>query len=195
MANQLDGKRVALLVTDGFELSELVEPKRVLEQEGAEAEILSLEKDSVMSWDEGDWGREFDVDVYIDDARVDDYDALVLPGGVMNPDRLRVDPRAVEFARRFFKSGKPVAAICHGPWLLVEADVLTNRRVTSYPSLKTDIANAGGHWVDEPIVLDGNLITSRRPDDLPEFCGSLVEAVSASGDSRHSATRIATEQP
>jgi protease I len=177
MSKQLKNKRIAILVTNGFEHSELVEPKRVLEQEGATAEIVSLKKDAVKSWKNHDWGEELPVDVHIEDARERDYDALLLPGGVMNPDYLRMDPRAVGFVKQFAESGKPIAAICHGPWTLVEADVVRGRRVTSYPSLATDLRNAGAEWADEEVVVDGNLVTSRRPDDLPAFCAKLVRAV------------------
>lgn len=174
MADELTGKRVAILVTNGFERSELVEPLDALRAAGAEAEIVSLKKDSVRSWSHQDWGDEFQVDRHIDEADATDYDALVLPGGVMNPDFLRMDSRAVELVRAFNEQGKVIAAICHGPWTLVEADVVRRRRLTSYPSLKTDLKNAGADWVDEEVVVDENLITSRRPDDLPSFCASLI---------------------
>ena len=172
-----DKRRAAILVTNGFEQVELVEPKNALTGAGAKVDIVSLKKDKVKSWNGNDWGEEFEVDLHIEDAKVDDYDLLVLPGGVMNPDYLRMDARAVEFVRRFVSSGKPVAAICHGPWTLIEAGVVRGRRLTSYNSLRTDLTNAGAQWVDDEVVVDGNLISSRRPEDLPAFCRALVSAV------------------
>ena len=174
MANELRSKRVAMLVTNGFEQVELTEPRKALLDAGASVDIVSLKKDAVRAWNHKDWGQEFDVDVHIDAASVDDYDALVLPGGVMNPDYLRLDPRAVDFVGKFTRSGKPVAAICHAPWTLIEADVVRGRRMTSYPSLRTDLENAGARWIDEEVVIDRNLITSRRPDDLPAFNQALT---------------------
>ena len=177
MSNELKGKKVAMLVTNGFEQVELTEPRKALREAGADVDVVSLKKDKVKAWNHKEWGEEFEVDAHIDAAKVDDYDALVLPGGVMNPDYLRLDSRAVEFATEFSSSGKPVAAICHGPWTLIEADVVRDRRVTSYPSLRTDLVNAGARWVDEPVVVDRNLITSRRPEDLPAFCQALIESL------------------
>jgi protease I len=177
MSNELKGKKIAMLVTNGFEQVELTEPRKALREAGAAVEIVSLKKDAVKAWNHKDWGEEFEVDVHIDAAKVDEYDALVLPGGVMNPDFLRLDSRAVDFVSGFTRSGKPVAAICHAPWTLIEADVVRDRRMTSYPSLRTDLTNAGARWVDEPVVVDRNLITSRRPDDLPAFCQVLITSV------------------
>lgn len=177
MANRLSGRKVALLVTNGFERSELVEPRRALEAEGARAEILSLKKEAVKSWNHKEWGEEFQIDAHIDEADERNYDALVLPGGVMNPDYLRMDERAVAFVRKFATSGKPVGAICHGPWTLIEADVVRGRRLTSYPSLRTDLRNAGANWTDEEVVVDGNFVTSRRPEDLPAFCSKLIDLI------------------
>ena len=177
MADRLSGKRVAILVTNGFERSELVEPRNALHAEGASVEIVSLKKEAVKSWNHQQWGEEFEIDEHIDEALSKHYDALVLPGGVMNPDFLRMDERAVAFVRKFVTGGKPVGAICHGAWTLVEADVVRGRRVTSYPSLKTDLRNAGADWVDGEVVVDQNLVTSRRPDDLPAFCAQLVEVI------------------
>ncbi len=177
MANELVGKKVAMLVTNGFEQSELTEPRQVLKQAGAGVDLVSLKKEAVKAWNHKEWGDEFHVDVHIDAARVEDYDALVLPGGVMNPDYLRLDPRAVEFVRSFMRSGKPVAAICHGPWTLIEADVVRGKRVTSYPSLRTDLRNAGAQWSDEEVVIDSNLITSRRPEDLAAFSRAVVDSL------------------
>jgi len=175
MTGELRGKKVAMLVDTGFEQAELVEPRRALTAAGAIVDIVSSKKDEVRAWNHKEWGDSFAVDRTIADASARDYDALVLPGGVMNPDYLRMDERAVRFVGDFCRSGKPVAAICHGPWMLVEADVVQGRRVTSYPSLKTDLRNAQARWVDEPVVVDGNLITSRRPTDLPAFCDTVVE--------------------
>lgn len=175
-----DKRRAAILVTNGFEQSELVEPRKALTSAGVTADIVSLKKEKVRAWNGNDWGEEFQVDLHIEDARLDDYDLLVLPGGVMNPDYLRMDARAVELVRRFVSSGKPVAAICHGPWTLIEAGVVRGRRLTSYNSLRTDLTNAGAQWVDDEVVIDGNLISSRRPEDLPAFCRAIVSAVQKS---------------
>lgn len=184
----LKGKKVALLVAKGFEEVELTEPRKALEQAGAETDIVSIEKDKVRSWKFTDWGGEFDVDAHIADARAEDYDALVLPGGVMNPDFLRMDERAVRFVRAFAKAGKPIGAICHGPWTLVEADAVRGRRVTSYPSLRTDLGNAGANWIDAEVIVDKGLVTSRNPRDLPAFCAKLVEEVAEGRhDKRHAA--------
>lgn len=177
MTNQLNGKKVAILVTNGFERSELVEPRAALLSAGARVELVSLKKELVKAWNHKEWGEEFEVDAHIEEATNHGYDALVLPGGVMNPDYLRLDERAVRFVKSFVESGKPVAAICHAPWLLIEARVVRGRKLTSYPSLKTDLQNAGATWVDEQVVQDGNLLTSRRPDDLPAFCEALVSMI------------------
>ena len=177
MADRLTGTRVAMLLTDGFEQVEMTEPRKALEREGAQVDLVSPKEGKVRGWERTDWGEEFTVDVPLSRARAEAYDALVLPGGVMNPDHLRMEKRAVAFARSFFEEGKPVAAICHGPWLLVEADVVRGRTVTSYPSLRTDLENAGATWVDEAVVVDSGLVTSRNPDDLPAFCGKVVEEI------------------
>ncbi len=171
-------KRVAFLVaSEGIEQVELTDPWKAVTDAGHEAILVSPESGEVQMFNHLDKGDTKTVDVTVADARADDFDALVLPGGVANPDTLRTQPDAVAFARDFVASGKPVAAICHAPWTLVEADVLKGRRLTSWPSLQTDIRNAGGDWVDESLVVDGNLITSRKPDDLPDFCGAVVEAL------------------
>ena len=171
-------KKVAFLVaSEGIEQVELTEPWKAVTDAGHEAYVVSPESGEVQMYHHLDKGDTKPVDVTVSDASVDDYDALVLPGGVANPDNLRMHADAVAFARDFVASGKPVAAICHAPWTLVEADVVSGRRLTSWPSVQTDIRNAGGEWVDEPLVLDGNLITSRKPADLPQFCGALVEAL------------------
>lgn len=177
MANQLQGKKVAILATDGFEQVELTEPKKALENAGATAHVISPKEGKVRGWNHTEWGDEFNVDVPLDNAKAADYHALVLPGGVMNPDHLRMNDKAVRFTREFFEAQKPVAAICHGPWTLIEADVVRGRKLTSYPSLKTDLKNAGANWVDETVVVDNGLVTSRNPDDLPAFCDKLVEEV------------------
>jgi protease I len=183
MANRLEGKRVAFLATDGVEQVELTEPWKAVESEGGEPELISLEDGEIQGFNHLDHGDKFQVDRTVADAKPDDYAGLVQPGGVANPDFLRADEDAVRFTRAFFETGKPVAEICHGPWMLVEADVVRGRRVTSWPSLKTDIRNAGGEWVDEEVVVDNGLVTSRNPDDLPAFCDKLVEEIC---EGRHS---------
>jgi protease I len=175
MANRLNDKRVAFLATDGVEQIELTEPWKAVEGEGGKPELVSLESGEIQGFEHLDKGDTFPVDRAVADANADDYDALVLPGGVANPDFLRGDEDAVRFTRAFFEAGKPVAAICHGPWTLVEADVVRGRRITSWPTLRTDIRNAGGDWVDEEVVVDNGLVSSRKPDDLPAFCDKLVE--------------------
>jgi protease I len=175
MGTQLNGRRIAFLATDGVEQVELTEPWKAVKQAGGTPELVSLESGEIQGFEHFDKGDRFPVDKPVAEADPSDFDALVLPGGVINPDILRTDPGAMEFVRAFFEQGKPVGAICHGPWSLVEADVVEDRRVTSWPSLKTDIRNAGGTWVDEKIVVDRGLFTSRKPDDLPAFCAKLVE--------------------
>jgi deglycase len=165
----LSGTRVAILITDGFEQVEMTEPRKALDQAGARTQIISPKSGKVRGWNHTEWGDEFPVDLALDQARPDDFDALLLPGGVMNPDRLRMQPKAVAFAKAFSDAGKPIAVICHGPWTLVEADVARGQRITSWPSLKTDLRNAGAIWVDQEVVVDGNLVSSRKPDDIPAF--------------------------
>jgi protease I len=177
MANRLEGKRVAFLATDGVEQVELTEPWKAVEKEGGKPELVSLDSGEIQGFNHLDKDKTFKVDRTAADASADDYDGLVLPGGVANPDFLRANGEAVKFTRAFFEAGKPVAAICHGPWTLVEADVVRGRRITSWPSLKTDIENAGGEWVDEEVVVDAGLVSSRKPDDLPAFCDKLVEEI------------------
>lgn len=174
MATQLQGRRVAILVDNGFEQIELTEPRKALEASGARTEIVSPQS-KVRAWNHTDWGDDFDCDVALDQASAQDYDALLLPGGVMNPDHLRTNPRALEFVRQFFEAGKPVASICHGPWTLIDAGVVKGRRVTSYPSISRDLANAGADWVDREVVVDQGLVTSRKPDDIPAFNRKMIE--------------------
>jgi len=176
MTGELNGKRVAILVADGFEQVEMTKPKAALEEAGAKTEIVSPANGQVQAWKHFDKGDRFPVDVPLEAANPDDYDALLLPGGVANPDQLRAIPKAVTFAKRFLEEGKPVAAICHGPWLLVEADVVHGRKVTSWPSLRTDLKNAGANWIDQEVVTDRGLITSRKPDDIPAFNRKMLEA-------------------
>jgi protease I len=172
---QLDGKRIAILATDGFEQSELLEPKKELEQAGAKVEVVSPKQGHIRGWKMKDWGDTVPVDRPLSAARVEDFDGLVVPGGQINPDLLRVEPKAVQFVRDFFMSGKPIGAICHGPWLLIEAGVIKGCRATSYHSIQTDMKNAGANWVDEPVVVDKGLVTSRKPDDLKQFSAKLIE--------------------
>lgn len=177
MSNEkrLDNVRVAILATHGFEQVELVDPREALDGAGATTHVVAPEGGSIKGWDSTDWGKDVSVDRTIDEVAVNEYDALLLPGGVLNPDKLRMDERAVRFIRQFVESGKPVAAICHGPQLLIEAAVVRGRRLTSYPAIKTDLQNGGADWVDEEVCIDGNLITSRKPDDIPAFNRAIVE--------------------
>jgi protease I len=177
MANRLEDRTVAFLATDGVEQVELTEPWKKVEEEGGTPELISLESGEIQGFQHLDKGDTFPVDRAVADADEGDYDGLVLPGGVANPDFLRADEDAVRFVRAFFEAGKPVAAICHGPWTLVEADVVRGRTLTSWPSIKTDIRNAGGEWVDEEVHVDSGLVTSRKPDDLPAFCDKLAEEI------------------
>ena len=173
----LTNKKVAILATNGFEESELPSPKAALEKAGATTEVISMESGSIKGWDNGNWGKEVDVDKLLSEANVKDYNALVLPGGVINPDILRRDENAVSFVRDFFKAHKPVAAICHGPQMLIEADVVNDRKITSFPSIKKDLMNAGAKWVDEEVVVDEGLVTSRSPEDLEAFNAKVIEEV------------------
>ena len=175
MADKLQGKRVAFLATDMVEQVELTEPWQAIEQAGGTPELISLEEGEIQGFNHYDKGDTFKVDKTVEEASASDYDALVLPGGVGNPDTLRGDENAVAFVREFFEQAKPVGAICHGPWMLVEAGVVRGRKVTSWPTLQTDIRNAGGEWVDEEVVVDQGLVTSRKPDDLPAFNDKIVE--------------------
>jgi protease I len=175
VADKLQGKRIAFLATDMVEQVELTEPWQAVKDEGAETELVSLEEGEIQGFSHYDKADTFKVDRTVEEARADDYDGLVIPGGVGNPDTMRTDENAVDFVRQFFEQGKPVGVICHGPWMLVEAGVVRGRRVTSWPSLRTDIRNAGGSWVDEEVVVDSGLVTSRKPGDLPAFNRKIVE--------------------
>ena len=181
MASNLSGKKIAILATDGFEQSELMEPRKALDQAGATTEVISPKTGEIKGWNHKQWGESVRVDKELAQANPEDYAALVLPGGVMNPDHLRMEPAAVDFVRKFVASGKTVAAICHGPWLLVEAGVVKGKTVTSWPSLKTDLKNAGAEWVDQEVSKDGQFITSRKPDDIPAFSRTIIDTLTASG--------------
>lgn len=177
METILKGKKVAILATDGFEQSELQTPLNELKNAGATVHIVSLKKGKIKGWKENNWGEEIDVDNTLDEVKSDDYDALVLPGGAMNPDTLRANEDAVNFAAGFLEEGKPLAAICHGPWTLIESGLLQGRKMTSYKSIRTDMINAGVNWVDEEVVVDNGLVTSRSPKDLPAFCKKMIEEI------------------
>jgi protease I len=172
---ELDGLRVAILATDGFEQSELTEPRKALDAAGADTEVVSPKQGRVRGWNHKEWGQEVAVDRELESADPEDYDALLLPGGVMNPDTLRTQPKAVAFVKAFFDSGKPVAAICHGPWTIVESGAAKGHKMTSWPSLKTDITNAGAEWIDREVVVDDQLVTSRKPDDIPAFNREVIK--------------------
>lgn len=174
---KLQNKKIAILATDGFEKSELFEPLQGLKKEGATVHIISIKEGEIKSWDETDWGESIAVDKLVTNANVSDYDGLVLPGGVINPDLLRVNEDALSFIKSFFEHKLPVAAICHAPWLLISAGVIEGKTVTSYNSIKQDVINAGGNWKDESVVTDNGLITSRNPGDLPAFIAKIVEEV------------------
>src|ERR1700723_2499231 len=178
MPNNLQGKTIAILATDGFEQSELTKPKKALEEAGPPTQVGAPAGGKIKGWDKKDWGEAVAVDITLDSADPASYDALLLPGGVMNPDQLRMNPSAVRFVKHFFEHAKPVAAICHGPWMLVEAGAVQGRTVTSWPSLKTDIRNAGGTWVDEEVVLSNGVVTSRKPDDIPAFNRQMIDLFS-----------------
>lgn len=175
MPQDLNGKKVAILVADGFEQIEMTEPRKALNEAGAETTLVSPAGDKVRGWNHTEWGSQFKVDLPLEQADAEDFDALLLPGGVISPDRLRLQPKAIEFVREFFEAGKPIAAICHGPWTLIDADAVRDRTVTSWPSLKTDLQNAGAHWVDRETVTDHGLVTSRKPDDVPAFNRAMIE--------------------
>ena len=184
MADNLHGKRIAILATDGFEQAELVEPRRAFDEAGATTEVVAPKGGAIRGWKGKEWGDSVRVDKTLEQAHPQDYDALVLPGGVMNPDQLRMDPTAVRFVREFVATGRPVAAICHGPWTLIDAGAVKGRTFTSWPSLQTDLKNAGATWVDKEVVTDGPFISSRKPDDLPAFNRTVIEAISRQGARR-----------
>lgn len=174
---KLTNRKIAILATDGYEQSELEKPRDALLSEGAEVHIISLEAGKIRGWDEDNWGRSVNVDRTLDEADADDYDALVLPGGQINPDILRTDAKAVGFIKAMNAADKPIGAICHAPWLLVEAGIAKGRKLTSFQSIRTDMENAGAKWEDSAVVVDNGLVTSRNPDDLPNFCGKLIEEI------------------
>ncbi len=171
----LSGKKVAILVANGFEQVELVDPRKALDKAGADTFIVSPESGEVRAWKETKWGKSFVVDIPIAEAQPEEFDALLLPGGVMNPDHLRLSQESIQFIKRFADAGKPIAAICHGPWTLIDAGVAAGRRMTSYPSIRKDLENAGAHWVDEEVVVDNGLVTSRKPADIPAFNQKMIE--------------------
>jgi protease I len=173
-SGNLDGLKVAILVTDGFEQVEMTEPRKALDEAGARTSIVSPKDERVRGWKFTEWGDEFQVDVPLAQARPEDFDAILLPGGVINPDKLRMDKGAVLFAQAFLDGGKPVATICHGPWTLIETGKVKGRRLASWPSLQTDVENAGAEWVDQEAVVDGNLVSSRKPDDIPAFNREMI---------------------
>ena len=180
----LNGRKIAILVAEGFEQSEMVEPRKALQQAGAETFIVSPAEGEVQGWNHFDRAERFQVDVPVEQARAEDYDALLLPGGVANPDQLRTDQRAVEFVRHFVDAGKPIGVICHGPWTLIEAGAVKGRTMTSWPSLRTDLINAGAKWVDQEVVTDHGLVSSRKPADIPAFSRKLIEEI-REGQHRH----------
>jgi protease I len=188
MADELQGRRVAVLATDGFEQAELTEPVKALKQAGATVHVVAPKDGEIQGWKHHDKADHVPVDVKLEQADPERYDGLVLPGGVVNPDQLRLVPEAIDFVRAFVRAGKPIAAICHGPWTLIDAGGVEGRRMTSWPSLRADLANAGAQWVDEPVATDRGLVTSRKPDDLPEFCRKMVEEFA---EGRHGGARAA----
>ena len=184
MAGKLDGKKVAILVADGFEQVEMTNPREALDAAGAETKIVSLKSGQIQGMNHMERGDKFDVDLTLDDARPEEFDALMIPGGLYNPDALRSNEGALDFARQFFKAGKPVAAICHGPQVLISADLVRGRKMTSWPAIKVDMRNAGARWVDEEVVVDNGLVSSRKPDDIPAFNNKMIEEF---GEGRHEA--------
>ena len=174
MASQLEGMKIAIVATNGFEQVELIEPRKVLDEAGAETFVVAPESGTIKGWDHTDWGDDVEVDQTLEEASTDDFDALFLPGGVLNPDKLRMNQAAVSFVRSFFRDGKPVAAICHGPQTMIDAEVVEGRRMTSYSAIRKDLENAGADWIDQAVVVDNGLITSRNPDDIPAFNEAIV---------------------
>ena len=192
MDKRLSNHKVAILVAHGFEQVELTEPRKALDEAGAKTEIVSPEQGKVKGWQHDHWGDQLPVDRPLKQAKADDYDALLLPGGVMNPDTLRWNDDAVKFVRGFFEAGKPVAAICHGPWTIINAGYAKGRRVTSWPSVRTDLRNAGANWVDEEVVVDNGLVTSRKPDDIPAFNQKMIEEFA---EGKHRAQKPEVREP
>lgn len=184
MASNLKGKKIAILATDGVEQVEVTEPRNALGAAGATTELISPKSGHIKGWKFTEWGDNLKVDKTVDEARPEDYDALVLPGGVMNPDHLRMDPGAVHFVRKFVATGRTVAAICHGPWTLIEAEAVAGKTMTSWPSVRTDLTNARANWVDQQVAIDGQFITSRKPDDIPAFSRAIIDSVSRGAQSR-----------
>lgn len=185
MNNRTLGKKVAILATDGFEQSELEKPKRALEEAGMETTVVAPKSGQIRGWNNKEWGDAIKVDATLKECKPDEFDALLLPGGVINSDSLRMEEDAVEFVKSFFESGKPIGAICHAPWILAEAKVAKGRKITSWPSLETDMTNAGAHWVNQEVIVDEGLVTSRKPDDIPAFSAKLIEEI---GEGRHRRT-------
>ncbi len=183
MAHKLKELKVAILVANGFEQVEMTKPRQFLQEAGAETDLISPENGKVKGWEINRWGDEFDVDIPLSEAKVSDYDALLLPGGVLNPDKLRMKKEAIDFVKEFYKQDKPIAAICHGPWILINAEIVKGRKLTSWPSIKTDLINAGANWVDQEAVIDGKLLTSRKPDDIPAFNEAMLKVFAE--NSRH----------
>ena len=181
MALNLSGKTIAILATDGFEQAELTEPRKALDGAGARTVVIAPKEGEIKGWNKKDWGETVRVDKILDQAKLEEYDALLLPGGVMNPDHLRMNPKAVAFVKSFFEERKPVAAICHGPWTLIEAGAVKGRKITSWPSLKTDLRNAGADWEDREVIVDGNLVSSRKPDDIPAFNREMIKLFAQQG--------------
>ncbi|HKV48334.1 MAG TPA: type 1 glutamine amidotransferase domain-containing protein [Candidatus Acidoferrales bacterium] len=185
--DNLKGLRVAILVDNGFERVELTEPRKALDDAGADTKIVSPQEKEVRAWEKKEWGEKFPVQEKLEEAQSDNFDALLLPGGVMNPDHLRMNAKAVSFVKAFVDSGKPIAAICHGPWTLVEAGALKGRKMTSWPSLKTDLKNAGAEWTDQEVVVDRNLVSSRKPDDIPAFNREMIKLFGEKSKARSAA--------
>ena len=192
MANELRNKRVAVLADNGFEQSELTEPKKALEQAGASVDVVSPQASKVRGWKHTNWGDEVGVDVRLDQASPEQYDALMLPGGVLNPDKLRINEKAIAFIKHFVDSGKPIAAICHGPWPLIDAGGVRGRKMTSWPSIKNDLKNAGAEWVDQEVVTDRGLVTSRKPDDIPAFNRKMIEEFAEGKHSTEGRAQVVT---
>ena len=194
-SNSLTDKKIAILATNGFEKSELFEPKKAVEASGAEVDVVSIKSGKIKSWDKKDWGKPIEVDVTLKSASAEDYDGLLLPGGVMNPDALRINDDAIEFIKAFVDAGKPIGAICHGSWSLIEARAVSGKTMTSWPSLKTDLENAGATWVDAEAVVDGTLVTSRKPEDIPAFCERFIQLVMGSAPTMAATKKFPLKKP